>query len=82
MGFFVYIDFNKPTQKKLEKITTKKLEKYISEGHFAKGSMLPKVQASLMFLENHPAGTAIISSLDKASLALVEKEGTIIKNII
>ena len=78
----VYIDFNKPTQKKLEKITTEKLEKYVSEGHFAKGSMLPKVQACLMFLENHPAGTAIISSLDKASLALVEKEGTIIKNII
>lgn len=78
----VYIDFNKPTQKKLEKVTTEKLEKYISEGHFAKGSMLPKVQACLMFLENHPAGTAIISSLDKASLALVEKEGTIIKNII
>lgn len=76
----VYIDFNKPTQKKLEKISTEEIQKYVEQGHFAKGSMLPKVQACLMFLDNHPSGTAIISSIEKASLALQEKEGTIISN--
>ena len=74
----VYIDFNKPTQRKLEKISIEEISKYIDGGHFAKGSMLPKVQACLMFIENHHGGTAIISSLDKASLALQQKAGTII----
>ena len=77
----VYIDFNKTTQRKLERISVSELKEYIGQGHFAKGSMLPKVQACLMFLENHPSGTAIISSIEKASLALEEKEGTIISNL-
>ena len=77
----VYIDFNKPTQKKLERISANEIKEYIDQGHFAKGSMLPKVQACLMFLENHPSGTAVISSIEKASLALEEKEGTIITNL-
>ena len=76
----VYIDFNKPTQKKIERISASEIKGYIDQGHFAKGSMLPKVQACLMFLENHPSGTAIISSIEKASLALEEKEGTIISS--
>ena len=76
----VYIDFNKPTQKKLERISVSEMKEYIEQGHFAKGSMLPKVQACLMFLENHSAGTAIISSIEKATLALEEKAGTIISN--
>lgn len=76
----VCINFNKPNQKKLDNVSTRELEQYIEEGHFAKGSMLPKVQACLMFLENHPSGTAIISSLEKASFALEEKAGTIIKS--
>ena len=76
----VYIDFNKPTQKKLEKITPNEIKEYVDQGHFAKGSMLPKVQACLMFLENHPSGTAIISSIEKATIALKEEAGTIISN--
>ena len=76
----VCVNFNKPDQKKLGKTTIAEVSKYIEEGHFAKGSMLPKVQACLMFLEKHSAGTAIISSLDKASLALKEEAGTIISN--
>ena len=75
-----YIDFNKPTQKKLEKISAEEIRQYIDQGHFAKGSMLPKVQACLMFLDSHPSGTAIISSLEKATLALKGLEGTIISN--
>ncbi len=48
----VYINFGKPTQKGLNKITVKDAKRYIEEGHFAPGSMLPKVQAAILFLEN------------------------------
>ena len=76
------INFNKPNQEKLGKVSIEDLKKYIEEGQFAKGSMLPKVEACLMFLNNHPSGTAVISSLEKASLAVYEEAGTIIKNIL
>ena len=48
----VYINFAKPDQKGLDTITVKEAKKYIDEGHFAPGSMLPKVQAAITFLEN------------------------------
>ena len=48
----VYVDFGKPTQKGLDKITVKEAKKYIEEGQFAPGSMLPKIQATIQFLEN------------------------------
>ena len=76
----VCIDFNKPTEKKLENVATTELKEYIKQGHFAKGSMLPKVEACLMFLDSYPNGVAIISSLQKATLAIEEKAGTIIRN--
>ena len=75
----VCINFNKPDEKKLTDVTVKELEEYISLGHFAKGSMLPKVEACLMFLNNNPNKVAIISSLEKATLSIKGKAGTIIK---
>lgn len=75
----VCINFNKPNEKKLTNISVKELEEYISLGHFAKGSMLPKVEACLLFLNNNPNKVAIISSLEKATLAIEGKVGTIIK---
>ena len=74
-----YIDFNKPTEKKLENITVKEVQKYMDEGHFAKGSMYPKINACVMFLTKKPGKTAIISSLAAAKEAFLEKTGTIIK---
>ena len=47
--------------------------------HFAKGSMYPKVQAVLNFLNSNQKGTAVIASLDNAKDAFKEKAGTIIK---
>ena len=47
----VYINFGKSNQKGLDKITIKDVKRYISEGHFAPGSMLPKVEATMKFLE-------------------------------
>ena len=75
----VCINFNKPDQKKLEKVTTTELNKCLEEGHFAKGSMYPKVQACLNFVKSGDNKTAIIASLDNAKEAFKEKAGTIIK---
>ena len=74
-----YIDFKKPTERKLEKVEVSDIRKYMDEGHFAKGSMYPKVNACLMFLGKKPGKTAIISSLAAAKDAFLEKAGTIIK---
>ena len=76
----VCINFNKENEQKLEEVTPEEMKGYIEQGHFATGSMLPKVEACLMFIKEHPAGTAIISSLDKASLAIKRQTGTVIKN--
>ena len=73
------INFNKENQKPLGLVSTSELKDYVVQGQFAKGSMLPKVDACLKFLEVNPQATAIISSLEKASSALQEKAGTIIK---
>ena len=58
----------------------KEAQKYIEEGQFAKGSMLPKVEACMNFVKSYPEGKAIITSLDNAREALLGKTGTVIKN--
>ena len=74
----VAINFNKPDQKDLSEITVAEAEKYIEEGHFAPGSMLPKVQAAIKFAKANPGKKAIITSLFKAVDALEGKTGTAI----
>ena len=75
----VYINYKKESQKKLENVSYKELEQYLDEGHFAKGSMYPKVQACINFVKSGSNKTAIIASLDNAKEAFKEKAGTIIK---
>ena len=75
----VYLDYRRPNEKKLENVSSKDLEKYLDEGHFAKGSMYPKVQACLNFVKSGKSKTAIIASLDNAKEAFKLKAGTIIK---
>ena len=58
----VFIHYNQPNQKALTSITVDEAKRYIQEGHFAPGSMLPKVEACIQFVENTPDGTAIITS--------------------
>jgi len=65
-----YIHFNTPEQKALSTVTVAEAEKYIAEGHFAKGSMLPKIEACMQFVRNHPQGKAIITSLANAGTVL------------
>ena len=75
----VSINFNKPDQLDLSELTLNEANKYIAEGQFAKGSMLPKVEACMDFINGNPEGNAIITSLDKALDAIHGDTGTIIK---
>lgn len=76
----VFINFNKPDQKKLYRISVKEAKGYMEEGQFAKGSMLPKVEACVEFAEALPGRTAIITSLEKAKDALNGITGTRIES--
>jgi len=75
---YVAINFNKPDQKNLENISVEEAKKYIDEGQFAAGSMLPKVQACMSFVEDHPEREAIITSLSGLDAALAGQLGTVI----
>lgn len=74
----VAINFNTPQQKDLENISLAEAAKYREEGHFAAGSMLPKVEAAMKFVRAFPQKKAIITSLDKAVEALEGKTGTVL----
>lgn len=71
----VYINYNKPDQKKLEALTLGEAEDYMAQGHFLAGSMGPKVEAAVRFAR-WSGKEAIITSLDKALDALEGKTGT------
>ena len=75
----VCLNYNTDKQVELDTINIDEAKKYIDENQFAKGSMLPKIEACISFVENSDNKKAIISSLDKASDAINGKNGTIIK---
>lgn len=72
---FVCVNFNKPDEKKLEHVTIAELKEYITQNQFAPGSMLPKIEAVIQFIENG-GKEAIITSPEKLPLALEGKSGT------
>jgi len=80
----VAINFNKPDQKWLDVLTVAEAERYIAENHFAKGSMLPKIQAAIDFVKfgsdrkdkNGDAPFALITLLTKAKDGIAGKTGT------
>lgn len=74
----VSINWGKPDQKDLESISIEEAEKYCQEGHFAPGSMLPKVKAAIEFVKGGKGRKAVIASLEKAELIMEGKSGTII----
>lgn len=74
----VCINFNKPNQEELSEINLEEASKYIQEGHFAKGSMLPKVEACMDYVRSSNKGKALITSLERAKEALYGSTGTII----
>ena len=74
----VCLNYGKPEEKRLSAITVAEAEQYIAEKHFAPGSMLPKIQAAVLFAKSKPGRRAIITSLDKAVDALHGAAGTTI----
>ncbi len=72
----VAVNFGKPDQVDLDHMTVAEARAYIEQGQFAPGSMLPKVQACLEFLNQHPEGVALITSLERAAEGLKGETGT------
>ena len=74
----VAIHFGKPDVEWLADLTPAKAQEYIAAGEFAPGSMLPKVQAAVMFAESKEGRTALITLLEKAKDGVAGKTGTAI----
>lgn len=74
----VYVNYQKENEQGLKNMTLQEAKQYIKEGQFAKGSMLPKVEACIDFITHKRNGQAVITSLKKAQEALLGKNGTII----
>ncbi len=72
----VALNFGKPDEKWLSDVSVKEAEQYVKEGHFAPGSMLPKVQAAMDFASSKPGRTALITLLEKSRDAVQGKTGT------
>jgi carbamate kinase len=73
----VAVNFGKPEQKWLDKMTLSEAKAYLAEGtHFAKGSMAPKIQAIIWFMEANPGGKALITNPANIGRALKGETGT------
>lgn len=78
----VAIDFRGPKEKWLDNITTEEAKEYMKQGHFAPGSMLPKVQAAVDFASSGENRVALITLLEKARDGINGKTGTLIKGTL
>ena len=76
----VAIHFGKPDQLNLDTLTAAEARKYIADGEFAPGSMLPKVEAALLFAESAPGRKTLITLLEKARDGINGLTGTVIGN--
>lgn len=74
----VALNFGKPNQRLLDRITLAEAEQYLKEGHFPSGSMGPKIEAAIDFLKRGGA-TVVISSIEKAAEAVFGNAGTVIE---
>ena len=74
----VAINFGKPNEQWLSDLSIADAQRYIGEGHFAKGSMLPKVEAALSFATARPGRKSLITMLSKAKEGIEGKTGTVI----
>ncbi|MFI3258240.1 MAG: carbamate kinase, partial [Spirochaetales bacterium] len=76
----VAIQFGTPQQQWLDKLSIEQAQEYCDQGHFAPGSMLPKVQAAMQFAQSKKGRKALITLLEKAQLGIAGKTGTVIEN--
>ena len=71
----IYINYNQPNQKKLEKLTIAEAKRYIQENQFPAGSMLPKVESAIDFVQESKKREAVITSIENLS-NIVDGYGT------
>jgi len=71
----VALNYNRPDQRWLDRLTVAEARGYLAEGHFGKGSMAPKIEASISFLESG-GGAALITNPENIERALAGKTGT------
>ena len=74
----VYKNFGMPDQEPLNKLTVAKAKELTAQGQFGKGTMLPKIEASVAYLEKNPAGSVLITSMATVAKAIKGKAGTVI----
>lgn len=74
----VYQNYGKEDQAEIRQMNVAEARKYIEEGQFEKGTMLPKIEAAIAYLEQNPAGRVLITSLDAAAEAIKGRNGTVI----
>ena len=72
----VAVNYGKPDEKWIDHMTVEEAKQYMEEGHFAPGSMLPKVQAAVDFAESKPGRQALITLLEKAKAGINGVTGT------
>ena len=75
----VALRFGTPEETWLNDISVEEAKQYMEEGHFAPGSMLPKFEAGIDFIENGDGRRTIITDIPHAKDGYFEKTGTIIK---
>ncbi|MDY0886904.1 carbamate kinase [Kosakonia sp. CFBP8986] len=74
----VALHFGKANQQLLDTLSVRDAERFIAEGHFAAGSMLPKVEAAVAFARSRPGRQALITELRQAKAGIEGKTGTLI----
>ena len=72
------LNYKTENEQKLDLLTVKEAKKYMANGEFKEGSMLPKIEACLEYVNHRKSGQAIITSLENAKEALLGKTGTMI----
>ncbi|MGI6157401.1 MAG: carbamate kinase [Saccharofermentanales bacterium] len=75
----IALNFGKPNEQWLDDVHVDEMKQYMTEGHFAPGSMLPKVEASVAFAESGEGRTALVTSLEHANDGIAGKTGTRIR---
>jgi len=76
----VFVNYGKPDQRALDRVTVQECKKYLSEGQFPEGSMGPKIESAVSFLSGSPGRRVVIASLEMAEEALKGTAGTTITN--
>lgn len=75
----VAVNFGKPDQQWLDELTPETAARYIAEGQFAPGSMLPKVEAALAFAQSGAGRSSLITLLERAADGIAGRTGTIVR---